>query len=75
MKPAPYRHTFTNNVLGEVHFSLPWQFTFVYPDGTREVFCGVTKLTAMRTGCYVLTCGTRVIVVSPGHRYVIEEPM
>ena len=73
----PYRHTFQNNIIGElVYLGKPWRWTFVYADGTREVFEGVRRMQAMRTGCYVLTMESgKFIVVAPGHRYHIQEPM
>ena len=74
---APYKHTFHNNISGELEYiGKPWTWTFVYPDGTREVFVGVRKMQAMRTGCYVLGFDDgHYVVVAPGHRYHIQEPV
>ncbi len=69
-------HNMGGQIIGEIEFSVPFRFTFVYPDNRRNVFDNIMRFAAMRTGCYTLFNDKGVcFVVSPLYEYVIEEPM
>ena len=70
-----FKHNLAGQVIGEIEYAEPYQFTFVYPDNRRNVFNNIVRFVAMRTGCYVLfnQDGTS-FVIRPLHEYIIEKP-
>lgn len=64
-----------DNILGEIKFNASWDFTYHWNDGSIHTFRHVIKLQTMKTGCSVLHLeGGHLVVVSPGYRYVYEQP-
>ena len=70
-----FEHNMQGQIIGEIVYNNPYQFTFVYPDNRRLVVNNVIQFNAMKTGCYVLLdTKETVYVIRPNHDYVIEKP-
>ena len=64
-----------SQIIGEIEYIKPFQFTFVYEDNRKHTFDNVVKFVAMKTGCYVLFSKDGIIyVIRPLYEYVIEQP-
>jgi hypothetical protein len=47
---------------------------YVYPDGTRESFSGIYKMSVAKTGCHIMSSqDENVYIVAPGYRYIIQH--
>jgi len=74
MKSVVFEHSMESQIIGEIAYNEPFQFTFVYPDNRRNTFDNIKKFVAMKTGCYVLFDKEGVIyVIRPLYDYVIEK--
>ena len=76
LKGLSFKHNMHGQIIGEIDYNKPYQFTFVYPDNRRVVFDNIIHFNAMSTGCYVLiNTEDTAYVVRPNHDYIIEKPM
>ena len=75
MERPEFVHNMGGLITGEIEYSQPFTFEFVYDDNRRNVFKHIMGFTVMRTGCYVLLDQAGVAyVVRPNYDYVIETP-
>jgi len=49
-----FEHNMQGQIIGEIIYKNPYQFTFVYPDNRRLTVNNIIQFNAMKTGCYVL---------------------
>ena len=70
-----FKHNMQSLITGEIEYSTPFEYTFVYDDNRRHTFNDIMRMSVMRTGCYVLfnSEGT-AFVIRPLFDYVIEKP-
>ena len=74
MENQNFTHNLENQIIGEITYNKPYQFTFVYADNRRHVFDNIVKFISMKTGCYVLIDTEDVTyVIRQLHDYVIEK--
>ena len=75
MESPIFKHNMQSLITGEIEYSTPFEYTFVYDDNRRHTFNDIMRMSVMRTGCYVLfdSKGT-AFVIRPLFDYVIEKP-
>ena len=74
MERAEFSHNLNSQIIGEIIYEKPYQFTFVYPDNRRNIFNNIKTFLSMKTGCYVLIDKDEtVFVVRANYDYVVEK--